>query len=265
LRQEAGLADEFQVVKPILFLTTPTSGTGSIWRIITKLAGDQYEKTKISEEYYKSQAFDRLKDWRPESGRNIYMYNTPAIWSRDFNLLSSRIILNFRDPRDLACNQYYWALQHPVLHKSPEEVDAYRNSVRTLGIDKYVLEIDNNPNYEPFVLIAKAKEKFDDKSLLVLSYNQLCLDIDNMGMRLSSFLGVSDQTHLKAVLEPERIENIPANPNWIGQMWEGSDTAPGRHKRELKPETIQALAEKYRPVLDVLRDLDDARFAAFYD
>ena len=96
----------------------PTSGTGSMWRVITALTEKKLRAVKISEIYVNSGRIAELAEWRPEPFDHIYMYNTPYIpnnWFRDPNI---RIVTNFRDPRDMACNQYYWALQHPMPNKS---------------------------------------------------------------------------------------------------------------------------------------------------
>ncbi len=102
-----------------------------------------------------------------------------------------------------------------------------------------------------------------DPNILVLSYNQLCLDFDAMLQRIVAFLEVDPATVPWDVLELERTNNLKNNPNWIGQMWTGTDTLPGRYKRELKPETIRTLDEKYASDLRILRGIEQPKFRHF--
>ena len=79
-----------------VFLTMPTSGTGSMWRVITALTEKKLRAVKISEIYVNSGRIAELAEWRPEPFDHIYMYNTPYIpnnWFRDPNI---RIVTNFR-------------------------------------------------------------------------------------------------------------------------------------------------------------------------
>jgi hypothetical protein len=127
-----------------VFLTMPTSGTGSMWRVITALTEKRLRATKISEQYSNAGRANELTEWRPEPFDHIYMYNTPHIANVSLRDPSIRIVTNFRDPRDMACNQYHWALQHPILNKTEQEIAEYRARVRATSIDQFVLNADNN-------------------------------------------------------------------------------------------------------------------------
>ena len=90
----------------------------------------------------------------------------------------------------------------------------------------------------------------------VNSYARLCLDFDFFIERAADFLEVELTPELRDKLEIERIEKLAENPKWIGNKWEGSDTMPGRYKRELKPETIEILNEKLAEVLKNMAKYD---------
>ena len=150
------------------------------------------------------------------------------------------------DPRDLSWNQYHWALQHPIAHKGQAEISAYREGGAELdGIDNFVNKIDNNIHFRAFRAIERRLRANDD-DVLVISYSELCLDFDNLLVRLAGFLGVCIGDVPSERLEIERPANLAGNPAWIGRAWTGADTAPGRHRHELRPETVRALDEKYR-------------------
>ena len=79
---------------------------------------------------------------------------------------------------------------------------------------------------------------------------------DSFIKKAAEFLEVALSQELVDKLEPERIENLENNKKWIGNKWAGSDTLPGRYKRELKPETIAILNEKLEPVLRKMAKYD---------
>jgi hypothetical protein len=166
--------------------------------------------------------------------------------------------LNFRDPRDLACNQYHWVFQHPT-NKSEQETAEYRSAVLAAGIDQFVLKSNNSILYSSIKNLW-GRLHANDPNMLLLSYNQLCLDFDNMLERIIRFLEVDPATVDRARLELERTDNLKGNPQWIGQMWTGTDTLPGRYKRELTSDTIRVLDEKYAQDLKILRAFELPKF-----
>ena len=248
------------VLKSCLCISTPTSGTGSLWRILTTIGEHDYKAVKISEQFESAGRGQDLVDWQPEPNGCLYLYNTPHIVNSHITDPNLKIIVHFRDPRDLACNQYHWIFQHPS-NKSEEETAAFRNATRLTGIDQFTLNSNNGILYNSIKNLW-GRLQSDDKNLLILSYNQLCLGFDDMVQRIITFMGVDATAVDQDKLEMERTDNLKANPQWIGQMWTGTDTLPGRYKRELKSETIKALDEKYAKDLKLLRAFETPRFRA---
>jgi hypothetical protein len=240
----------------------PTSGTGSLWRIISLIAGEQFEKIKISEVLENRGEGRLLAEWAPEPTGHLYMYNTPHIVNANFADPNLRIIINFRDPRDLACNQFYWALQHPMANRTPEQIDEYRRKVEEGGIDAFVVTRDNNILFKSLRAL-EARLQSDDPNVLKLSYSQLCLDFDDLVASLVGFFGADLDSLPHDALERERTSNLEKNPNWIGQMWKGTDIMPGRYRRELRRETIAKLDEQYRENLRFARSLEKPHLRPF--
>lgn len=243
-----------------VFLATPTSGTGSLWRLISIFSEAKYKLLKISEQYALQDKLEDLPSWRPESAGHGYMYNTPHINCEALEDPSIRLIVNFRDPRDMACNQYHWVFQHPDHTKTPEQLETRRKEVMDLGIDQYVRAVDNRIHFNAFRKI-EGRLKSDSENVLILSYNQLCLGFDDLVERLRKFFGVpSDQVPWNRV-EVERVDNLKSNPSWIGQIWQGADVQPGRYLQELTGETVKILDDKYGDVLRFIRrfELHDFR------
>lgn len=248
------------VHKSCLCVTTPTSGTGSLWRILTTIGQHDYQPVKISEQFEQSGRGSDLASWEPAANGFLYLYNTPHIVNAYITDPNTKIILNFRDPRDLACNQYHWVFQHPT-NKSEQETAEYRSAVLAAGIDQFVLNSNNSILFSS-IRHLWGRLQSNDPNVLVLSYNQLCLDFDNMLERIIKFLEVDPASVDRAQLELERTDNLKGNPRWVGQMWTGTDTLPGRYKRELTSDTIKILDEKYAQDLKVLRAFELPKFRA---
>lgn len=249
--------------RPIVFVTTSTSGSGSLWRLISAFAGPDRVLVKSTAGLVPGGRAD-LESWQPVGDYHIFFFNHTSRWNPNFNYKNCRIILNFRDPRDLACNKFFWALQHPSETLDEIALERHRSRVRKMGLSKFVMDIDLRKQYKPFVEIHSRANEFKEDSILILSYAQLCLDVDSVGARIAEFLGVNDVAAIEAAVAPERPTALPDNPKWIGQQWEGGDVSPGRHRHELAPDTIAALTDKYADILRVLRDLDEPRFSELY-
>jgi hypothetical protein len=239
----------------------PTSGTGSLWRIITAIAGTHYKVQKITEQMEVEGRGKEIPNWVPEPTGHLYMYNTPHFVNKNLHDRKIKLITNFRDPRDLACNQYYWALQHPIANRTEEYIDSFRKRVKENGIDAFVIHQDNTVLFRSLADLASRLET-DEANVLKLSYAQLCLDFDNMLQRLVAFLGVPADGVPWQQLEKERTVNLSKNPQWIGQAWAGSDIMPGRYKTELKPETIAVINRKYKDYLTFLQTLEQPQLRA---
>ncbi|MGP7735213.1 sulfotransferase domain-containing protein [Oceanimonas smirnovii] len=234
-------------MKTIVFLTTQTSATSSIWRIIKKLTGDRYKligfdpnKKNIAGEHF---------EFIPKEN-TIFLHNRPD-YLKFFDTPSDyKFIVNFRDPRDRLCNSYYWMQQHPHLPgEAKKDIEARAAKIQEKGINSWVTE-NVNPKYERSILSFVKKLKSED--YCVCTYASLCLDFDNFIFNIAKFLDIKLEDDHWKMLENERVENISSNSQWIGDKWKGSDVMPGRYIRELNNKTINYLGEVYD---DILRDM----------
>lgn len=240
--------------KSVIYLTTPTSATASMWRIFTTLTSGYYEHLRITDTYYESGKLSELLNVAPPQTNNLILFNTPNFLSKKVSSDNYKFLINIRDPRDLVCNQYYWALQHPVPNLSADEIEARHKKLLEIGIDNFAKNKDNLFYYQRIMEIVRSSPK---EAYQFVTYAQLCMDFDNFIKRSADFLNVEITENHLASLDIERIDKLGANPAWIGNQWQGSDIWPGRHKRELKTETITKLNFQYREVLDFLREFDE--------
>ncbi|MCR0982004.1 thioredoxin domain-containing protein [Roseomonas populi] len=224
-----------------IFVCTPTSGTASMLRILQAIGGKAL----------KLRAANGPASLEPREGAThlnaaepnlLYWFRGPRHWDTSLDVSAFKVIAHFRDPRDLACNQYWWALQHPNTHDTPEVAEAKRRKVEEEGIDRYVMGRNNVASYN---MLRSLSDGALGDAVTWTSYNQLCCAFDYMTDNLCRTFGRAP-SEVAEVLRMERPENLFNNPEWVkvGGTWKGSDVMPGRYRRDLKPETAQALTEK---------------------
>lgn len=193
------------MARSVIFLSTPTSATGSMWRVLINLARGSYRPLGSVQERYAAQRMDLVASEVPPTEDRLVMHNAPAHFNRDTRLSHYRFILNARDPRDLVCSQYHWQFSHPSPQESAEETAARR--------------------------IAPPDRLF-------IGYAMYCLHFDLVAERLAAFFGGTVQgmeRPQRKALERERVENLAGNRFWVGQHWPDADTAPGRHRQGAAP------------------------------
>lgn len=253
------------MARSIIFLTTPTSATGSMYRVIRTIATGRYEPVRWIEAFYDARRIQDAEREAPPPEDSLILYNVPQHFNHGMRLLDYRYILNARDPRDTICNQYHWELVHEAPLETPEQTAARRARVAREGIDAYALRVDNNLYIKGWF---DAVRRIAPPDRIFVGYAMYCLHFDEIVGRVSEFMGVPPEAWTRKQrrhIARERVENLAENPAWIGQKWAGTDTAPGRHRHELQPETIRILTGRYRWFLDFLRRFDDPRVAHTYE
>lgn len=234
--------------KTIFIFTTPTSATTSLARIINTILNGQLIYRRYYDEVIKDLSAEELNKLVPPTKGHCLFYNMPFRFNRNLELSNYKFIVNYRDPRDRICNEYFWQFSHPRENETGEEKDARIKSIKELGIDNWVLDRIRSPNPRNFYdnlfwILENAPET------VVATYAQLCCGFDGFIKRISDFTGAPLTDKVMKALEPERPENIESHPQWIGGQWSGSDTMPGRYKRELLPATIEKLNQYFEPLL----------------
>jgi len=248
-------------MKRLIILTTPTSGTLSLWRIVTRFLPentnqgwfvDECLNQGISLEAIRKQSL-------PEEG--CYLFNQPHLFNFDQDFSETQFILNFRDPRDMACNKFYWVFNHPSALSEEEQVKE-QERIRTQGIDDYALSVDDRFLFASHIKILETPALLE--KTLSVSYVQLCFDTDGVVERLANFFDVSDDGLINSSKLFEHPSSLMNSDQWIGGQWTGADVFPGRARVELKSSTFTALTDRYRKVLRCLRKLDDPKYRFFY-
>lgn len=240
--------------RSIIYCTTPTSGSQSIWRILHAIAGPDYVSLEMAPINGRKPT---IADF-PATGhlimaRGVHMFDRP-IYDERFLYVG-----NFRDPRDMYCNQYHWLLQHPVGHADDPEARARAEAAvaerSALGIDASVLRHTDDSDFSHVCELAD-RQASGASNILFVSYAQLCCAYDVMIERLVTFLDTPLTDLARSVIAAEAPQALANNPLWIGNEWTGTDVMPGRYKRELQPETIAVMDSRFGAVLDRLADLD---------
>jgi len=253
-------------MKTVLYLTTSTSATGSMWRVIQALAAPDLKLLWLDDIFGKGQVTEaNVRNWIPPEQDHVIYYNVPRFFNHDVDVSRYRFIVNARDPRDRLCNQYYWQFSHPRPHDTPEKTQERAETVRALGIDGWVAQMRNTKDYDH---MEKVVARLAPEDWRFIGYAFYCLHFDEAVAKIAAMLE-ADLAALppdrRAAIEAERIENLGENKRWIGQRWEGSDATPGRHRGELKPETIALLNKRFARALAFLKAVDDPRMGSLYD
>ncbi len=253
------------MARSIIFLTTPTSATGSMYRVLRTIAEGRYQRVHWLAALFDANRIEDAAHEAPPAEDSLILHNAPQHFNHGMRLLDYRFVLNARDPRDMVCNQYHWQFVHEEPAETPEQTAARRERVAREGIDAFALRFDNNLYLKGWF---DAVRRIAPPDRIFIGYAMYCLHFDEIIARVSEFMDVPPATWTRkqrAQIERERVDNLKGNPSWIGQRWAGTDTAPGRHRHELQPETIRILTERYRWILDFLRRFDDPRVASTYD
>jgi len=245
-----------------LFLCTPTSGTASMLRILRIISGRE-----MVHRFAKDPASDAPGEGvtflDPGGPSTLTWFRGPRNWRPDLDLSAFRIIAHFRDPRDLACNQYWWELQHPNTHDAPEVAEARRRAVEEGGIDAYVERRSNAESFNQFMALSDGRR---GDAVRWTSYTQLCCAFDYMIDGLCQTFNRAPREVADA-LRKERPENLGGNPNWVkvGGTWKGADITPGRFRQDLRPETARSVTKRHAKELAFCRRRDAPFLAHHYE
>ena len=253
------------MARSVIFFSTPTSASESIFRFLTAITGRHYKPDRQVDKLFRENRPEAITAYLPPTDDRLVLHRALHLFDPAMPLSDYRFILNARDPRDLVCNQYHWQFEHEVINEPPEQTAARRARVAAAGIDHFALAQTNELYLRRFFEVAR---KIAPPDRMFLGYAMFCLGFDAMLERACAFLGLRPEElseDQRRRVELERVSNLAANERWIGHQWAGTDTAPGRHRRELQPETIRILTERHRWFLDFLRRMDDPRVAETYD
>lgn len=251
--------------RSVIVLSTPTSANGSLFRSATYIAKGVYRPIRWVNDIFDHGRPEDVAELIPPATDCLIKHNAPERFNPATRLADYRFVLNARDPRDMLCNQYHWQFVHPNPGETPQAAAERQERVRGEGIDHFVLNLCIDHYLNGFFGIVR---RIAPPDRIFIGYAMYCLHFDVATSRLADFLGVplaALSGGQRKALNKERVENLPANSNWIGRQWAGSDTAPGRHREELRPETIRALNERYAWFLEFLRRMDDPLVTQTYD
>jgi len=241
---------------------TPTSGTASLLRILKVIGGPRLRMcaAKGPARLEPAEGHTFLD---PAERDVLTWFRGPRDWNEALDLSAFTVIAHFRDPRDLACNQFWWALQHPNTHDTPERAAEKRAKVERMGIDAYALGRNNSEAYGKLMALSDGPQ---GDAVTWTSYNQLCCAFDYLMDSLCRAFGRAP-SEVAGALRAERPENLTQNPAWVkvGGTWQGSDVMPGRFRRDLRPETQAAMTARLAAELAFCRRRDAPFMAHHYD
>lgn len=239
-------------MKTVILLSTQTSATGSIWRIIEKIT--DHKVIKIGFDLDKKERIGEYLNEIPKTD-HIVLHNRPDLLGMLKNKEDYKFIVNFRDPRDRLCNKFHWMQQHPHFPGEPQTKIQERGSIiKKKGINSW-LHNELKPTYEKELLLFLNSIPRSD--ICVSTYAKLCLNFDLFVKDIAEFLDIKLKKEHWNSVDNERVETISNNPKWIGKIWKGGDDImPGRYKSEVDNNTVHLLNLCYREVLHEMAKID---------
>lgn len=242
----------------IIFATTKTSASGSMVRILKKIASDEYTVVGFGSEL---DAIGGVSRDKIPKENFIVLHNQTQKLKEIPDFENYKYIVNFRDPRDRMCNSYYWMQQHPQPGDTQDSLKKRAEIIKSQGINDWVIK-NTNINHERHMM--SFVDSLPDDSYCISTYAALCLDFDKFIQKMADFIGIKLTDKHWRLLESERIESLSDNKEYIGNKWKGSDLLPGRFERELNDKTIAFLNYQYYEIL-IRMSLYDKDFSSFYE
>lgn len=252
----------------VLHFLPSGSGGMSVRRIISALVGSEYAYHGQLDEFWLNGDIGCANTerwvWKPDGNYYLVSISAPLeAWFRrrghDLNRL--RLILTIRDPRDSIVSLYH--LTHDTLHSKytagtpvQSAYEAEQRRVAELTLDEYVRErfVYQLENLRTVRALA---EQLHPAQRCVLSYAQLCEDFPRFLARLIDFLRIDpDPAVVTHLLQTEDVRNKDSLNSGSFAHCPKAAPMPGRHVRELPPDTVQLITRLGADVLDWLEQLE---------
>jgi hypothetical protein len=249
-------------IKYILF-STPTSATGSLWRILTELNPKNTKLCSVIDYYLNNGIkFEDIQNEILPDNFDLYLFNQPQLFNFEQDLSQFKFIVNFRDPRDLVCNQFHWIFVHPVPAEQEAFIQKYRAQLKADGIANYCINNDVSFFYNNFFTLF---EKIPAEDICTISYAQMCLMSNQVIEKVAQFIqSPLTDLDIASFKEKEFPSELHKNTNWIAGRWTGADLLPGRARIELDYKTFSLLTERYQPILNFMQQKDVAGLSVLY-
>lgn len=258
---------------PSIILYLPyCSGGWSVRRIIARLIADQYQLCETDLKVWSG--VGKADTYNLEETGYIYVFFNPkqmkkAILDSGLRLEGMTYLVCLRDPRDLLVSLYFLAQDstHIAMAEGTpihEQMLIAAQKTAATPIDEYVLNS-----------VASFRQLMEDLQYILaeipsqkirhLSYAALCQAFPQYLAGLIDVLGVQPTRHTIAdILYTEDIQRPKTlHRDSLAHFPKASPT-PGRHKRDLKPDSVKRLYQEFAPTLAWMADNDLPEFRELY-
>ncbi len=168
--------------------------------------------------------------------------------------LAAKVILHLRDPRDVLVSLYYSeAYSHNVIKGVFELGESERNEIKTMGIDRYVLEMaaEFNDKYSAY------RQFLSQPGTTFVKYEDLILDFPKWLAEVVSGFGLKSEDFSQKLLKKYKKEFNVKKENVYSHK---RKIIPGDYQEKLQPETIIRLNEIFAENLKVYRYAADSGY-----
>ncbi len=242
----------------VMLMLPPASGSNAVSRIIPRCVEGAYAFGSPEYQLYGlgQPTHDGVPGLTFQPEGQIYYWFTSQGLSATLNnnrtdLSEFNTIVVFRDPRDVVISLFY-LIQDPMhleMARQSCSAEVYEQSKQygtiaaAKGVDAWALEHIGDVDANIRVLM-RLCESTPPHQVAFLSYALLCEDFPHFVSRLTAFLEVTPPPEvLSEILRTEDIKLKDQLTSSSLTRTQKASPTPGRHKRELRPETIQRLNE----------------------
>jgi len=255
----------------ILFLPF-ASGSLSIRRIIQRLIVGQYVLRETDLDVAVGRGSEDTYRIKPTG--HVYIFVNPitmrkAIIDSGYDVDELAYLVCLRDPRDMLVSLYY--LVQDSSHLSDCEGQPFHQQMiiaaqeaAAVSVDQYVLERSGYYRSQLEELRTFLADVPAER-VKYLSYAMLCLAFPRYLSCLVMALNAHPSRHtLAELLITEDVQRPKTLTKGSLPHCPKASPLPGRHKRDLKPESVRRLLYEFRSVLAWMADIDLPEFRELY-
>lgn len=253
----------------------PASGGLSIRRIVDQLVHEEYAKLDQIDIWTSGDGTclsTKNWPWRPHG--QLYQVLLAEPLERWFehmavDLSQLRLIVTLRDPRDSIISQYHLTNEpvhvaitsgHPIAASYAAEAERVRQwTLEGYIAERFASQVDN------LRAIRRVVDRLQPENVCFLSYAQLCERFPHFLQGLIEFLQIRPSPAVIAtLLQTEDIRYKERLHRDSLSHCANAAPMPGRHKRELKPETISWMTQECSDILNWMAAHETPELASLY-
>ena len=243
--------------RSILFGTIHKAASVYVWEVLKKVAKLQkLNSINFDGYYYRNGQLDHQLSV-DHFQRRGFMYGpfrkgvghiVDAEGNNTLDFDDYKIIVQLRDPRDALTSSYYSFLHsHCVLPKDRKRIEAVRNRMDGLDIDRHVI------GQSGFLvnLLREYSTFFSQPNCLVLHYEDFVQHPEAWSKKITNFLDLKGNAAVERIFR-KMVTETRTRPSTENINLHKRKVTPGEYATKLKPRTIKILNDRFADYFEAL-------------